>query len=95
MPLATTQRYKYVTMDGYLDPTERRNFIISGNLVTEFNTGSVGHTVLLGAENMDTENENFRLQYILLNNRQDDNEDFQCTQDQWTFRSMRQEMQAL
>ena len=24
-----------VTMDGYLDPTERRNFIISGNLVTE------------------------------------------------------------
>ena len=30
-----------VTMDGYLDPTERRNFIISGNLVTEFNTGSV------------------------------------------------------
>ena len=58
-----------VEMDGYLDPTERRNFIISGNLVTEFNTGSVGHTVLLGAENMDTENENFRFNTFFSNTR--------------------------
>ena len=67
-----------VTMDGYLDPTERRNFIISGNLVTEFNTGSVGHTVLLGAENMDTENENFRFN-TFFSVSQDDQEDFNVT----------------
>ena len=67
-----------VTMDGYRDPTERRNFIISGNLVTEFNTGSVGHTVLLGAENMDTENENFRFN-TFFSVSQDDQEDFNVT----------------
>ena len=67
-----------VTMDGYLDPTERRNFIISGNLVTEFETGSVGHTFLLGAENIDTENENFRFN-TFFSNTQDDNETFNVT----------------
>ena len=67
-----------VTMDGYLDPTERRNFIISGNLVTEFDTGGVGHTVLLGAENMDTENENFRFN-TFFSVSQDDQEDFNVT----------------
>ena len=67
-----------VTMDGYLDPTERRNFIISGNLVTEFDTGSVGHTILLGAENMDTENENFRFN-TFFSVSQDDQEDFNVT----------------
>ena len=67
-----------VEMDGYLDPTERRNFIISGNLVTEFETGSVGHTVLLGAENIDTENENFRFN-TFFSNTQDDNETFNVT----------------
>lgn len=67
-----------VTMDGYLDPTERRNFIISGNLVTEFDTGSVGHTILLGAENMDTENENLRSN-TFFSVSQDDQEDFNVT----------------
>jgi catecholate siderophore receptor len=67
-----------VTMDGYRDPTERRNFIISGNLVTEFDTGSVGHTILLGAENMDTENENFRFN-TFFSVSQDDQEDFNVT----------------
>ena len=28
-----------VTMDGYLDPTERTNLIVSGNLIKEFNMG--------------------------------------------------------
>ena len=67
-----------VTMDGYRDPTERRNFIISGNLITEFDTGSVGHTILLGAENMDTENENFRFN-TFFSVSQDDQEKFNVT----------------
>ena len=49
-----------VTMDGYLDPTERDNFIISGNIVTEVVTGSVTHTILVGAELINTENKNHR-----------------------------------
>ena len=49
-----------VTMDGYLDPTERENFIVSGNVVSEIVTGSVTHTLLIGAELIDTENNNLR-----------------------------------
>ena len=49
-----------VTMDGYLDPTERDNFIISGNIVSEVVTGSVTHTILFGAELINTENKNLR-----------------------------------
>tara|TARA_B100001175_G_scaffold70504_3_gene58359 strand:- start:1174 stop:3291 length:2118 start_codon:yes stop_codon:yes gene_type:complete len=49
-----------VTMDGYLDPTERDNFIVSGNIVSEVVTGSVTHTILVGAELINTENKNHR-----------------------------------
>ena len=49
-----------VTMDGYLDPTERDNFIISGNIVSEVVTGSITHTILFGAELINTENKNLR-----------------------------------
>ena len=49
-----------VTLDGYRDPTERENLIISGNLINEFQTGSATHTLLIGAELIDTENKNHR-----------------------------------
>ena len=49
-----------VTLDGYRDPTERDNLIISGNLVNEFQVGSTTHTMLIGAEIIDTENKNHR-----------------------------------
>ena len=49
-----------VTMDGYLDPTERDNFIVSGNIVSEVVTGSITHTILVGAELINTENKNHR-----------------------------------
>lgn len=39
-----------VTIDGYVDTTVRQNFAISGDLVGEFETGNLGHTVLIGAE---------------------------------------------
>lgn len=39
-----------VTIDGYIDTTVRQNFAISGDLVGEFETGNLGHTVLIGAE---------------------------------------------
>ena len=49
-----------VTMDGYRDPTERDNFIVSGNLVNEISTGNMTHTLLMGVEFIDTENKNLR-----------------------------------
>ena len=49
-----------VTMDGYHDPTERDNFIVTGSLVNELIIGNTTHTVLAGFESIDTENSNFR-----------------------------------
>jgi catecholate siderophore receptor len=49
-----------VTVDGYNDPTERENTIISGNLINELEIGSTIHTLLFGAEMIDTTNKNKR-----------------------------------
>lgn len=47
-----------VELDGYRDTTTRENLIAQANLVSEFDTGAVSHTLLLGAEfgNQDTAN---------------------------------------
>ena len=66
------------TADGYLDPTERNNLILSGNVVNEFQTGSVKHTLLVGAEIIDTENENYRYNTFFITT-EDDNEVFNIT----------------
>ena len=50
-----------VTLDGYRDPTERENIIVQGNLVGEFDLFSVGHTVLAGAEYVNSDTRNSRL----------------------------------
>jgi catecholate siderophore receptor len=49
-----------VEMDGYYDPTERDNLIISGNLVNELAIGNTTHTILTGFESIETENSNLR-----------------------------------
>lgn len=67
-----------VTMDGYRDPTERDKFIISSNLVNEIKVGSVKHTILLGAELIDTENNNLRYD-TFWSTTSDDNEVFDIT----------------
>ena len=64
-----------VTMDGYLDPTERENIIISGTLVNEIVIGSATHTLLFGAEIIDTTNNNHRYN-TYWSTTQDDNEVF-------------------
>lgn len=50
-----------VELDGYRDTTDRQNLFLQGNLVGEFETGAIGHTVLFGLEygNQDTENARF------------------------------------
>ena len=49
-----------VTLDGYVDTTERQNFVLAGNLIGEFETGDIEHTVLFGAEFIDNSSENDR-----------------------------------
>ena len=68
----------FVTMDGYRDPTERDNFIVSGNLVNEISTGNMTHTLLMGVEFIDTENKNLRYD-AFWSSTSDDNEVFNIT----------------
>jgi len=49
-----------VELDGYIDTTKRQNFILSGNLIGEFDSGSVGHTVLIGGEFISTSSDQNR-----------------------------------
>ena len=67
-----------VTMDGYYDPTERDNTIMSANLVNELNLGGVMHTLLIGAEFIQTDNENLRYD-ANWSTTNDDNEIFNIT----------------
>ncbi|MEL8056293.1 MAG: TonB-dependent siderophore receptor [Pseudomonadota bacterium] len=49
-----------VGIDGYVDTTQRQNLILSANLVGEFQTGAIGHTIVSGVEIIDTSNDNDR-----------------------------------
>lgn len=64
-----------VTLDGYIDETERENLILSANLVGEFATGSIEHTVIFGGEFINTESDQNRLNPVFDSNG-DDQEDF-------------------
>lgn len=64
-----------VTLDGYVDVTERQNLILSGHLVGEFYTGEVMHTLITGIEFIDTDSDQFRYN-AFWNTTQDDNEVF-------------------
>lgn len=50
-----------LTLDGYADSTERENFIVQGNLIGEFQTGALTHTVLVGLEYGDQSTDNSRI----------------------------------
>ncbi len=43
-----------VTLDGYVDTTQRQNTVLSGSLIGEINTNGVIHTLIVGAEVIDT-----------------------------------------
>jgi catecholate siderophore receptor len=53
-------RFDTVELDGYADTTQRENFIMQANLVGEFETGFLGHTLMLGAEFGDQQTANAR-----------------------------------
>ena len=50
-----------VTLDGYADATERQNTVLSGNLIGEFSTADIEHTVIFGAEYIHTDSDQDRL----------------------------------
>ena len=49
-----------VTLDGYRDPTERTNMVLSGYITDELMAGGIRHTILVGGEYIDTESDNLR-----------------------------------
>lgn len=67
-----------VTLDGYQDNTVRTNMIFSGDLIGEFDTGAIGHTVILGAEYVQTSSDQNRFN-TFWNTTRDDNEVFNAS----------------
>ena len=64
-----------VTLDGYIDDTQRQNLILSGNLVGEFETGSLAHTLVGGVEYINTSSDQFRFNSFF-DTTMDDTESF-------------------
>ncbi|MEM7569032.1 MAG: TonB-dependent siderophore receptor [Pseudomonadota bacterium] len=49
-----------IELDGYIDDTQRQNLILSGNLFSEFETGSIAHGIIAGVEYINTSSDQFR-----------------------------------
>ena len=64
-----------VTLDGYVDTTQRENLILAANLVGQFATGSIEHTVVTGIEYIDTSSDQDRFN-AFWDTTEDDNEIF-------------------
>jgi len=64
-----------VTLDGYVDTTERQNLILSGNIVSEFSAARVNHTVIAGGEYINTSSDQDRFN-AFWDTTLDDNEIF-------------------
>jgi catecholate siderophore receptor len=60
-----------VTLDGYIDTTQRQNLILSGNLIGEFETGTFGHTLVMGAEYINTASDQDRFNPVFSTNGDD------------------------
>ncbi len=68
-----------VTVDGYIDTTQRENLILSTNLIGEFQTGGLEHTVLFGGEHIDTSSDQDRFN-AFWDRTADDNEVFRVAE---------------
>jgi catecholate siderophore receptor len=67
----TDGRFDEVELDGYYDPTQRENLIAQANLVGEFTSGVIGHTLLLGIEAGDQDSTNARRDTVFAANGRD------------------------
>ncbi len=68
-----------VGIDGYVDTTQRQNFNLSADLIGEFETGRIGHTIVAGVEYIDTTNDNDRFNPVWTGSN-DDVEFFDVTE---------------
>lgn len=67
-----------VTLDGYADNTARESLVFSGDLIGEFDTGSIEHKLLIGAEFINTSSDQYRFDSFWDTTR-DDNEVFNAS----------------
>ncbi|MFN3237853.1 MAG: TonB-dependent receptor [Pseudomonadales bacterium] len=63
--------FPQVELDGYRDTTDRENLILQANLIGEFETGAIGHTVLFGVELGNQETANARADNVFASNGSD------------------------
>ncbi|MEP0356060.1 TonB-dependent siderophore receptor [Paraglaciecola sp.] len=69
------QENALVTLDGYIDNTVRDNVIVTSNLVNEFVTGNIAHTLMFGAEWIHTSSDQNRFNPVF-STSDDDTEQF-------------------
>ena len=62
---AATGQTGTVPLSAYIDPTDRQNLMVQGNLVWEITTGGMDHKVLLGLEYGDQDSANQRRNGVL------------------------------
>ena len=67
-----------VTLDGYVDATNRENLMLTGNLIGEVATGFINHNIVAGAEYIDTSSDQNRYN-AFWDTTSDDNEIFTIT----------------
>ncbi len=67
----TNGMFPEVELDGYGDATQRENAIIQANLVGEFTTGMISHTMLLGVEYGNQKTDNNRRDNVFADNNSD------------------------
>lgn len=63
-PVGYNPATNVVSIDGYIDTNQRQNLVLSGNLIGEFATGTVSHTLIVGGEYIDTSNNNDRFNAV-------------------------------
>lgn len=65
------QNANTVTLDGYIDSTVRENLILSGNLIGDFATGDLEHTLIVGAEVINTSSDQNRFNPVFTTTKND------------------------
>jgi len=63
-----------IIIDGYIDSTDRQTYTLAGNLVGEFYTGDVEHTVIVGTEFVRQESDQFRFNAVFSPNNNGDSD---------------------
>ena len=63
-PVSFDEGTNVVGIDGYVDTTQRQSFVLSANLVGEYQTGFLNHTIVTGGEYIDTSNNNDRFNTV-------------------------------